>query len=228
LQSFAGTNGDGTLLYPAEIVGGVGPMPSIRLMLLRDAIEDYELMRAGLRKIPALPNGLLREPTARLKAPLMIDLAPSLQASRRGKPPTLPSKPLLLSQALATSYHDRNNLFFLFNVTADSLEKDWCAVELAPQNVSERFRFVVTAKGKGVVERHAREGRFQILDLEWKFQVTKTQKGYIAEIKIPLSIVNNQKQFRFNALHRSGSTLALSRAFPDAGDVTLMPLAALQ
>ena len=45
LQSFAGTNGDGTLLYPAELVGGHGPMPSIRLMLLRDAIEDYELLR---------------------------------------------------------------------------------------------------------------------------------------------------------------------------------------
>ena len=46
LESFAATNGDGTLLYPAELVGGIGPMPSIRLMLLRDAIEDYELLRA--------------------------------------------------------------------------------------------------------------------------------------------------------------------------------------
>lgn len=45
IRSFADTNGDGTLLYPSEIVGGIGPMPSIRLMLLRDAIEDYELMR---------------------------------------------------------------------------------------------------------------------------------------------------------------------------------------
>jgi hypothetical protein len=45
LQSFADTNGDGTLLYPGELVGGSGPMPSIRLMLLRDAIEDYELLQ---------------------------------------------------------------------------------------------------------------------------------------------------------------------------------------
>lgn len=43
LTSFANTNGDGTLLYPAELVGGQGPMPSIRLMLLRDAIEDYAI-----------------------------------------------------------------------------------------------------------------------------------------------------------------------------------------
>ena len=45
IASFAGTYGDGTLVYPAELVGGHGPIPSIRLMLLRDAIEDYELMK---------------------------------------------------------------------------------------------------------------------------------------------------------------------------------------
>jgi len=43
LESFEGTNGDGTLLYPAELAKGVGPMPSIRLILLRDAIEDLSL-----------------------------------------------------------------------------------------------------------------------------------------------------------------------------------------
>ncbi|MEO6908798.1 MAG: glycoside hydrolase domain-containing protein, partial [Abditibacteriaceae bacterium] len=44
IASFAGTYGDGTLIYPSELVGGHGPMPSIRLMLLHDAMEDYELM----------------------------------------------------------------------------------------------------------------------------------------------------------------------------------------
>jgi len=43
LESFERTNGDGTLLYPAELAKGVGPMPSIRLLLLRDAIEDLSL-----------------------------------------------------------------------------------------------------------------------------------------------------------------------------------------
>jgi len=43
LESFEKTNGDGTLLYPAELAKGVGPMPSIRLILLRDAIEDLSL-----------------------------------------------------------------------------------------------------------------------------------------------------------------------------------------
>ena len=45
LGSFENTNGDGTLIYPSEIVGGVGPMPSIRLMLLRDAMENLALLR---------------------------------------------------------------------------------------------------------------------------------------------------------------------------------------
>jgi hypothetical protein len=41
--------------------------------------------------------------------------------------------------------------------------------------------------------------------------------------------VDNKKLFRFNALRRiSGtSTPFIVRAFPDAGDVTLMPLAVL-
>lgn len=43
IASFAGTNGDGTLLYPGELVGQSEPLPSLRLMLLRDALEDYEL-----------------------------------------------------------------------------------------------------------------------------------------------------------------------------------------
>jgi hypothetical protein len=49
IASYAGTYGDGTLVYPAELVGGHGPMPSIRLMILRDALEDYELMRKYLQ-----------------------------------------------------------------------------------------------------------------------------------------------------------------------------------
>jgi hypothetical protein len=47
-------------------------------------------------------------------------------------------------------------------------------------------------------------------------------------MQIPLSIVDNKTQFRFNALRRDGSTLRVTRAFPDASDVTLMPIATLQ
>jgi hypothetical protein len=41
IQSFAGTNGDGTLLYPSNL-WRQRPHAQHRLMLLRDAIEDYE------------------------------------------------------------------------------------------------------------------------------------------------------------------------------------------
>ncbi|RYG55690.1 DUF4091 domain-containing protein, partial [bacterium] len=54
LTSYANTNGDGTLIYPAELVGGQGPMPSIRLMLLRDALEDYALWQEATRRKIAL------------------------------------------------------------------------------------------------------------------------------------------------------------------------------
>lgn len=50
LESFQGTNGDGTLVYPAELVGGSGPLPSIRLMLLRDAVEDLALWNEAKRR----------------------------------------------------------------------------------------------------------------------------------------------------------------------------------
>ena len=44
VSSFAGSNGDGLLLYPGEAFGGIGPFPSIRLQVIRDGIEDYELL----------------------------------------------------------------------------------------------------------------------------------------------------------------------------------------
>jgi hypothetical protein len=209
LESFASTNGDGTLLYPAELVGGVGPLPSIRLMLLRDAIEDYELMRAGLKPIPTFPNGLLREKIVPKKIVISRDWARH-------------SVPLLFDVK-----HDTSTLFVRFPVRTSTLEKEWCAVEIAPEDASERFRFVVTAKGNAVVEKHTREGRFRLEGFDWKFAASATDGGYEVEMQIPLSIVDNAKRFRFNALHRDGSTLRLTRAFPDAGDVTLMPFAKL-
>jgi hypothetical protein len=55
VRAFAG-NGDGTLLYPGlpDRLGGTHPFPveSIRLKLVRDGIEDWELLaladRSGL------------------------------------------------------------------------------------------------------------------------------------------------------------------------------------
>jgi len=44
VRSFLGSNGDGLLLYPGVPFGSASPFPSIRLMILRDGIEDYELL----------------------------------------------------------------------------------------------------------------------------------------------------------------------------------------
>lgn len=210
LQSFAGTNGDGTLLYPAELVGGSGPMPSIRLMLLRDAIEDYELMHAGLRPMPRLPNGLLRE---KIKPANL----------------TVPAAPHVYNGNWYRLSHDKTHLTASFHIDTPTLEKEWCAVELAPASLDERFRFVITARGNGVLERHTREGHFRVEGLEWEFSARPTQTGYEAEMKIPLEVVGGAKNFRLNVLRRiGGSSAPVLRAFPDAGDVTLMPHVRLQ
>jgi len=44
VQSFLGSNGDGLLIYPGEPLGSKEPFPSIRLMTIRDGLEDYELL----------------------------------------------------------------------------------------------------------------------------------------------------------------------------------------
>jgi hypothetical protein len=124
--------------------------------------------------------------------------------------------------------HDKQNLFVAFRVSTSSFDKDWCAIEIAPMDASERFRFVVTPKGNGVVEKHTREGRFQIEGLNWKFAARQNKDNYVVEMQIPLSLVDHDDEIRLNALRRDGSTLRITRAFPDANDVTLMPIATLQ
>ena len=88
LESFQGTNGDGTLVYPAELVGGVSPMPSIRLMLLRDAIEDLALWNEATRRKIAPPFSF---PIQRSGA-LVYDRTPLLDALQNGR--RAPAKPV--------------------------------------------------------------------------------------------------------------------------------------
>lgn len=46
VQSFLDSNGDGLLIYPGEPFGSNEPFPSLRLMLIRDGLEDYEMLQA--------------------------------------------------------------------------------------------------------------------------------------------------------------------------------------
>lgn len=56
-------NGDGVLLYPGDPVGVAGPVPSVRLLALRDGVEDHDLLtlaeaRVGRREVDALVAGV--------------------------------------------------------------------------------------------------------------------------------------------------------------------------
>jgi hypothetical protein len=108
---------------------------------------------------------------------------------------------------------------------------EWMAVEIAPLSGNERWRFVVTMGGKGVVEKHTRAGRFRIEGLQWKCAAKNLATGYGVEMEIPLSVIGDPQRFRFNALRRVNDLKAgirhIARAHQDAGDVSLMPVATL-
>jgi len=271
ITSFASTSGDGTLLYPAELAGGAGPMPSLRLMILRDAIEDYELLNAlpPESREAVLTHVVGRAPHSRIDREsdwtrgryrdLLLDaLAGKVVASQssspislaqitvpRFLPHTLPGYEMyrvrttfrrFAGEAVASSpalwlAHDDENLIVTLRAPRPKTSRgEWFAVEIAPRRPSERWRFVVTAAGKGLVEKHTREGHFAVSEFDWRF-TSKAGVLLQAEMRIPLSVVGDAKTFRFNALHRaldaSGAAL-LRSAFPDAGDATQMPLATLQ
>jgi hypothetical protein len=151
LTSFENSSGDGTLLYPAEIVGGQGPMPSIRLMLLRDVLEDVELKR------PSSPYpALIAAPTSRTVAAAGSGQLDEARPQPKGSPST-------------TIQWERRNgyLQVTFNASATG-EKEHVAVELAPRDGSEKWRFILTGKGNRVVERRTREGSFRLPDFDFE------------------------------------------------------------
>ena len=299
LQSFADTWGDGTLLYPGELVGQVGPIPSIRLMLLRDAIEDYELLRAlpdaerrlltgafsgpndgslrlsGDLRQDALQqgNGSIWDELQNYRATIfaislgqtsfqnaitmrsnpflpptkegsvLLTLAPApvldgLVARNEWSPASRIARNILFARAKAdgvawpnTSLHLARDSKYLYAAirarqSPQVLEDNWFALEAAPSDGREKWRFVVTSKGNSVVERYTREGRFRVENVDWK-AATKQFTGYTdVEMRIPLSLLESDL-WRLNALrrvvHLSGAKVTL-RAFDDAGDARVMPL----
>ena len=50
-MTYPGGNGDGSLLYPGNKVGYDGPVASIRLKLIREGLEDYELLKVLAGKL---------------------------------------------------------------------------------------------------------------------------------------------------------------------------------
>lgn len=296
LESFANTNGDGTLLYPAAALNpeDLSPLPSIRLMLLRDAIEDYELARrinpftlenlerdTGLaswgdtwleaqqnmrrwQNWPKLRQGLFK---LLKQQDTMADALNRLSARGLLYPPLLPVSrlPVIDGQLMDVAWNAKTkfsdelrrlpnelapvptNLWMAYSgqnllIAArcsliprpygSELKGEWFAVDLASLDTEVRWRFVVTPSGKGVVEKHTREGHFRIEGVKWKFAARATRDFYNVEMQIPLNEIGLKDTFQCNARRRLDDTARglkyLLNATPDAGNVTLMPIFKLQ
>ncbi len=225
LQSFAGTNGDGTLLYPAEIVGGVGPMPSLRLLLLRDMIED---VGSGKTRPAAAPKPAINFAPKRTLSTIRAEAT----IRREGVPETL------------ISYHlDAKKEILIVQFRAAKAQiGDYVGVELAPLDIekrAEKWRFVATRKGNIAIEKWTREGHFRLENLGVSATVrdvksgaddvennTGANTGTNTELRIPLSILGREKQFRFDFLRRttvSGVKITIY-AYSPLGDPALMPV----
>lgn len=304
LRSFADTNGDGTLLYPSEIVSPqlLRPLPSIRLMLLRDAIEDYELLKLApdrVRRTISTPFGppflrsasdpidwdslrltlfrLLTKSSKRVPIPavpafdktsergITFDrkLGTGVLPSLSDEPKIdgdLSDKAWIESALLRDSFRrfegdteaippqtrlwvraSRDMLWIAFhaelkqaappdsltNFDSQATRGEWVAVDLAPSDASERWRFIVTPAGRAIIERHTRRGHYRIEELVWRHAVKSERDSYMAEMAIPLEVIGNPRRFRFNALRRVNDPQAslhyVVRAVPDANSAALMP-----
>lgn len=212
LTSFAGTSGDGTLIYPAEIVGGVGPMPSIRLMLLRDMIEDVTLNRAK-PKPEAKP--------AALSLPVQVALR------REGVPAT----------SVSARFEAKTRELVVTFRASKPQEGDWVAVEISPADIEqtpEKWRFVATRKGALRTQKWTREGRFEPDQSALKSRVREEEGATLTEMRIPLAILGDAKTLRFDALRfdalrRTTVSGAKITAYAfSGGDPALMPLLRLK
>ena len=229
LQSFGDTNGDGTLLYPGEVVGKVGPLPSIRLMLLRDAIEDYELNRTD--DAPFFPRDQAALPDFHIPRGAPVQLDGNLTEWPADKFILFTRDGTVENDLPATKMWGRRDdqfLYLAFRVQ-NPQSGDWVAAEIAPFDVAktpEKWRFVATLAGKTVIEKWTRDGRFEVEMPEFEAKI-KSLAGFAnVEMRIPLTQI--PADFRLSALRRTQSaagTRVITRAFADAGDPFLMPRA---
>ncbi len=305
LESFENTNGDGTLLYPAALTDDptarLHPIPSIRLMLLRDAIEDYELLhsltgakraalieysisdsllfpdaerehftsslqaqrkrlldlvagqnvslprRVWLQETPFLRVGKGTIPFARVAPKIdgkLKDAIWNVRARFGGKWIRTENDAARWPDSSLWLAHDQKFLYVV--VRAEENERAGAiAVELAPVDASERWRFVASASGKIKVEHHTREGHFAVESGNWQIvrdnvSSPRTQVApsapdkieySIVEMAIPLNLIGNAKRFRLNAWRRIWKpelqAFYTVKAVADANDSTRMPLVVL-
>ena len=231
LRSFQNTNGDGTLIYPGQDSEGGEPLPSIRLMLLRDAIEDYELNRTD--SAPVFPRDKAALPNFKINRGTPVSVDGNLTEWPVAGFVTFTRDGTIESDAPATKMWARRDdkfLYLAFRVQ-NPQSGDWVAAEIAPLDVGvtpEKWRFVATLAGRVVAEKWTREGRFEAEMPEYKATV-KSFAGFAnVEMRIPLEEV--PAPFRFSAMRRAqvGETRIVTRAFADAGDPFRMPIASVK
>lgn len=234
LPSFGDTNGDGTLIYPGEIVGVTGPLPSIRLMLLRDAIEDYELKRTN--SAPVFPRDKAALPAFVIERGAPVTLDGNLTEWSANKFVQFTRDGTWESELPATKVWARRDDKFLtlaFRVQNPQVG-DWVAAEIAPVDVAktqEKWRFVATLAGKTVAEKWTRDGRFEAAMPDYKAKIKafagQPNAGF-ANVEMQIPLADLPSPFRLSALRRTQSaagTRIVTRAFNDAGDPFLMPIA---
>lgn len=256
LQSFGETNGDGTLLYPAAALdkNDLTPLPSIRLMLLRDAIEDYELQRnyepddlrySVLNKWPGcvinLGGSPIRSgPTAKIDG-VLNDATWNDKTLWNFPLRRLPEETAPVTTKVWLT-HKNNNLLvaarceLMPHAVDFPLKGEWFAVDLASQLGVQfeavRWRFIVTPSGKGIVEKHTREGHFRIEGINWKFAAKASRGFYNVEMQIPLKEIKLGHFVSWNVRRRLHDTKLdihyLLHAYPDNEDITEMPGAELK
>lgn len=86
-ETYPGGNGDGSLLYPGKNVGYDGPVASIRLKMLREGMEDYELLhllREALAQTAATLGADGFDPDARIREHAFNLLTPEGRANPLG------------------------------------------------------------------------------------------------------------------------------------------------
>jgi len=231
LTSFANTSGDGTLLYPAELVGGHGLMPSIRLMLLREALQQYEVLRQEDAPRPSAAQFAAADAGKKAIRPLQSQVDGSwttIVTDFQRFPDPADAAPTNPTAATITVHGD----FLDVHVNALAMQEgEWVAVDIAPEDLlaqPEWLRFKVTERGELSVNRRTRAGDFEEQVPGFTSKIDVEADHWTATLHIPFRHLGYPLPLRVDVDRRTedpdtGAAELLS-AWPYAGDPFRTPV----